>query len=121
MLKENCHFYTEYLDMGGRIPCCTRYTQLGKCPCDNCNHFLDKVDAQKIIKKYSDGYDKGYTIGREQGINIGKREILDKIKKLVLKYDDPVCLAYEINFLLCAEHNKEVNNDQIHNNCNTDI
>ena len=55
MLKENCHFYTEYPDMGGRIPCCTRYTQLGKCPCDNCNRFLDKVDAQKIIKKYSDG------------------------------------------------------------------
>ena len=70
---------------------------------------------------YSDGYDKGYTIGREQGINIGKQEILDRIKNLVLKYDDPVDLAYEINFLLCAEQNKEVNNDQIHNNCNTDI
>ena len=49
------------------------------------------------------------------------QEILDRIKNLVLKYDDPVDLAYEINFLLCAEHNKEVNNDQIHNNCNTDI
>ena len=70
---------------------------------------------------YSDGYDKGYTIGREQGINIGKQEILDRIKNLVLKYDDPVDFAYEINFLLCVEHNKEVNNDQIHNNCNTDI
>lgn len=55
MLKENCHFYTEYQDMGARIPCCTRYTQLGKCPCDNCDRFLDNVDAQKIIKKYSDG------------------------------------------------------------------
>jgi len=55
MLKENCYFYTEYQDMGARIPCCTRYTQLGKCPCDNCDHFLDNVDVRKIIKKYLDG------------------------------------------------------------------
>lgn len=58
---------------------------------------------------YRAGFDKGYLVGREQGINVGKQEILDRIKSLVLKYDDPVDLAYEINFLLCAEHNKEVN------------
>ena len=52
MLKENCHFYTEYPDMGGHIPCCAKYSVLGKCPCDNCNDFLEGSDAEKIIEAY---------------------------------------------------------------------
>ena len=41
--KTDCFYYTEVHDMGACISQCTRYRQLGKCPCDNCTDYTIKA------------------------------------------------------------------------------
>lgn len=50
--REDCYFYHAEPSMGGCIPCCSLHTGLGNCPCTNCNKFLSKSDAFKIILNY---------------------------------------------------------------------
>ena len=57
MRKRECYFYSEFCDMGALIPCCDLCGDLGVCPCveEECDKFLDKADAHKIVMKYING------------------------------------------------------------------
>lgn len=52
--KRDCFFYHEEPDMGGHIPTCSYYKQLGYCPCGSCNKYLNIAIAFAIIKKHVD-------------------------------------------------------------------
>ena len=54
MHKENCYFYVEVQDMGGRIPTCNYIHKLGHCPCCNCKKYISRNDVYKIVKDYVD-------------------------------------------------------------------
>lgn len=47
--KEDCYFYYNVKDMGANISCCNLHKGLGNCPCENCDKFLSKSDAFKVI------------------------------------------------------------------------
>ncbi len=49
--KEDCYFYNETNDMGAKIRFCTRKEiEWGYCPCEKCDHFLSKEEADIIIR-----------------------------------------------------------------------
>lgn len=50
--KTDCYFYTEVQDMGAHIPTCNYHHKLGHCPCDNCEKYIKKSDADEIIKRH---------------------------------------------------------------------
>lgn len=52
MLKRDCCFYHEEPDMGAHIPTCKCYAILGYCPCDKCEKYLSKFEADKAVRKY---------------------------------------------------------------------
>lgn len=50
--KTDCFNYTEVHDMGACISQCTRYRQLGKCPCDNCTDYISNKEAHLAVQDY---------------------------------------------------------------------
>lgn len=49
--KEDCYFYGEEHDMGATIRFCTREKiEWGYCPCEKCDRFLSKEEADKIVR-----------------------------------------------------------------------
>lgn len=52
--KESCYFYYAVRDLGGRIPTCNYYNELGYCPCDTCGKFIGKGEIYGIVKKMVD-------------------------------------------------------------------
>lgn len=58
MHKEDCYFYVEVQDMGGRIPTCNYIQELGKCPCLNCKKYIARKDVYQLIKNIVDKEDK---------------------------------------------------------------
>ena len=49
--KEDCYFYGETHDMGATVRFCTRgEIEWGHCPCEKCDRFLSKEEADKIIR-----------------------------------------------------------------------
>lgn len=49
--KRDCYFYHEDFDMGATIPYCTYDNKgFGHCSCKDCDHFLDKAEANKIVR-----------------------------------------------------------------------
>lgn len=52
MKKTDCYFYFEHCDMGANISCCSNhFFNLGYCPCEECNNYLSKANADKAIKR----------------------------------------------------------------------
>ena len=37
--------------MGATIPCCTKHFGLGCCPCKNCNKYISKEEAYRIVQR----------------------------------------------------------------------
>ena len=53
--KTDCYFYHEEPDMGAHIPCCNyKNFGYGICPCKECEHYLSKTDAYRLIKMFVD-------------------------------------------------------------------
>lgn len=52
MKRTDCFYYFEYQDMGAHIPCCNNHYGIGKCPCENCNDYISKTDAIKIVREH---------------------------------------------------------------------
>lgn len=51
--RTDCYFYHEEHDMGARIPFCSYHNkEFGHCPCKDCDKFLSKSEADKIINEY---------------------------------------------------------------------
>ena len=36
---------------GATIPCCVKNYGIGNCPCENCNQYLSKSDAYRIVEE----------------------------------------------------------------------
>ena len=49
--KEDCFYYREEKQMGATIPCCSKHSGLGNCPCENCDKYLSKADAYRIVEE----------------------------------------------------------------------
>ena len=52
--KRDCYFYHSEPDMGAHIDVCSYYGKLGYCPCENCEKYIKKSDAFKMMKEYVD-------------------------------------------------------------------
>ncbi len=50
--KEDCYYYNDVRDMGGRIPTCNYYQKLGYCPCDDCRFYIKGQTVCRIVKQY---------------------------------------------------------------------
>lgn len=52
--REDCYFYYESQEMSAYVPNCSFDAQYeyGFCPCsENCEHYISKKEAHKLIKK----------------------------------------------------------------------
>lgn len=49
--RQNCYWYTEWHDMGATVPQCS-LEEMGKCPCKNCDNYLDASEARGVVMKY---------------------------------------------------------------------
>lgn len=52
--KESCYFYHEERDMCATIPTCNYYSQLGYCPCKECNKYISKAEVREMVRKIVD-------------------------------------------------------------------
>lgn len=52
--KTGCYFYHEEKDMGGTIPCCSYFGELGNCPCENCEKYIEQSKVFKLVKDIVD-------------------------------------------------------------------
>lgn len=51
--RTDCYFYHEEHDMGARIPFCSYHNgSFGYCPCKDCDKFLSKSEASKVVWEY---------------------------------------------------------------------
>lgn len=50
--KTDCFFYEEVQDMSAHIPTCRYHHKLGYCPCEDCEKYIKKSDADEIIKRH---------------------------------------------------------------------
>ena len=67
MKKENCFYYFEEHDMGAHIPCCKINQGLGNCPCENCDSYLSRNNAYKLMEE--------------------QQEEIKRLKEIVKKYE----------------------------------
>lgn len=53
-MRQDCYFYSEDMDMGAIIKCCSFHGGYGYCPCGECDKFISKSEAYNIIRKHAD-------------------------------------------------------------------
>lgn len=52
--KTDCYFYEEVVDMGGHIPTCGYYAELGYCPCEKCSKYISNKDVSSKVREFVD-------------------------------------------------------------------
>lgn len=58
VMREDCYYYTEDMDMGAIIKTCLLQGTFGSCPCNGCDKFISKYDVFKIVKEHTSHEDQ---------------------------------------------------------------
>ena len=48
-LKTDCYHYYESQEMNAYVPNCVLETEYGYCPCHECNRYISRKEARKIV------------------------------------------------------------------------